>query len=558
MVLANSAHAVNQFNEAGTGDLANGANWSEGAPPLPGAIGTFTGTGDATTFLSTDLSTGQWQFNRPFGQFNIDLQGHTLTSNALALFPLVTTTTDPFTGGLNLRDGTVLGNLSLDSGSPTLQNPPHTVTSSISNVTWTGQEWFINGNPGINTPSFEESDKVSVTIDQGSKVTLDRLLVSRNGSVNVAGPNTELNFKVAYVLGNRPTTLDLSEMLLSSALVRAENGATIRTLETNPPPSFGYYPSFFVSGLIQELELDGPDTRMLAPDANVVTTKLQISNGAAIETNRPLYVVAEVEISNSTASIDLVCMSRIAWASNGIAILRTLGWDQAIRLDNSTLNGNVEGFRLVDLDRSTLNGNLQWVEAIRGEGVINGDLLAPGFSLGNTPTGFIPTGLIDLNGDVFGGVLMNVLLTGPPDANTPRVEVDTIDQLTTFEWLFNGRERFRMNVDFDRHFQASIGDRFELVRTISTILNPGFLQPGDLPIYYPEAQEVFEKQLSGIRFSNKPAGYDFNVFIEPHAIGFTVVAVPELSSLAMLTPMAALIATLQVRRLRGRGKFAST
>ena len=153
---------------------------------------------------------------------------------------------------------------------------------------------------------------------------------------------------------------------------------------------------------------------------------------------------------------------------------------------------------------------------------------------------------------------MQALLTGPPDANTPRVEVETIDHLPTLDWLLNSDEPFGFEIDFDELFHASVGDRFELLKTISTALNPGIVAPGDLSTLPREVRTILEERLAGIRFLSKPAGYDFDVFIEPHAIGFTVVAVPELSSLAMLTLTVALIAILQVRRLRGRGKFAST
>ncbi len=566
MVLASSAHAVNQFNEAGTGDLAHGANWSEGAPPLPGAIGTFTGTGDATTFLSSDLSTGQWQFNRPFGQFNIDLQGHTLTSDRWTHLPVPTGTTDPFIAGLNLRDGTVESNLLLESGSPNRFTPPHTVTSSISNVTWTGQEWRLNGKPAINEPGFEESGKVSVTIDQGSKVTLDELWVNENGSVNVTGPGTELAFEKAFVLPLFPQggggSVSLSSIAFSYrnlATLRAENGATIQTRQTDPPISnpvsaLSIAPNG-ISAIIRRLELDGPGTRMIAPDANIFAIELNISDGASLETNHLIYSMGEVNISNATASFDL--RSVFDGSTTGVFLSLT-ELQHAVGLNNATLNGNVTGFRYVDLDNGILNGNVQGVEAIRGEGVINGDLRLPGFSLGTIPPGFLPTGLIDLNGDLFRGVYMQALLTGPPDANTPRVEVETIDHLPTLDWLLNSDEPFGFEIDFDELFHASVGDRFELLKTISTALNPGIVAPGDLSTLPREVRTILEERLAGIRFLSKPAGYDFDVFIEPHAIGFTVVAVPELSSLAMLTLTVALIAILQVRRLRGRGKFAST
>ncbi len=57
-----------------------------------------------------------------------------------------------------------------------------------------------------------------------------------------------------------------------------------------------------------------------------------------------------------------------------------------------------------------------------------------------------------------------------------------------------------------------------------------------------------KKQLSGVRLRTMPAGYNFDIFIDPHAIDFTVVAVPELSSFARLTATLLLMAIIQARR----------
>jgi hypothetical protein len=553
--VTSSLRAANEFNLSGTGDLADSVNWSDGAPPAPGTPGFISGSGNSQAFLSENLSTGTWNFVRPSGELNIDLQGNTLTSSGLFLKPTPSSLVGPLTAGLVVHDGTVHSKLELRTDvQGNLQ--PKTINATISNVDWTGEEWLILGKPSIPGSGFESTGRADVTIDQGSKVTLDRLLVGMNSTVKVTGPDTELAFKKAFILpSDSPDSVSLFSVLggiRNQSEIHVENGATIRTLATNPPANLGLL-YLATAAFARVLELDGPNTRLVAPSANIAATELRISNGAAIETDRPVYIVGAVDISHTTTQHDLVS---IFGPMEGF-IFSNIGREHAVNLKSATLIGSISGFNLVDLDDAVIDGDIEDVVAIRGEGSISGNASLGKSSFSPDPRKFLPTGLIDVNGNVAGNVFVDVVLTGPPSANPPQVEVDSIDQLTTLFWSPYTRQPLHVEVAFDPLFHASVGDRFELVRSVETILNPGFRTPGDFLSFPIDVREYVEERLSGIVFQTKPAGYDFNIFIEPHAIGFTVVSVPELSSLALITPPLVVMAIFEARRRRHRRAIVS-
>lgn len=584
--------ADNVFLPPGGGDLLDPANWSNGVVPTPPANSGIINEGNHQDFtVGSDNSSIEiaWLGNGIDAYF--DLQGRSVRADLFTGITQPHTENWKFSNGVFLYESRLLG----------ISNNPTTFKLEFSNFTWNGR---IQSNPesGIvvvdagslinnlsltgETQSVEVrghssvvassnyyeairldcTESVSLIVDEGSSLgpgsyhlntgvntgdpaelrirggsttsNID-LRISPLSTILIEGSNTNADFKTLYIVTGGLS--DFTSYLQNPLSTTTIKDKAVVSVHGPPPeitgPHFGPDYSF----ILGKLNVEGEGTRFeLSGPGSGQTIELNVINGAQIHSEQTIDVLSKAVIDHSVIYTSI--KSYLGYPGSSIPA--------SLTIDHGEVHGNISDFKLLEFNQGLVQGDVSAAKVV-GNGLIDGNIVHTELV---RDIEIHPDEHLEITGDLaISGLYFDVFSRDHFDtidvggSLQGKINWDLIDPYQISSPLPKVYFEIANHITFDDGFFASVGDRFVLLHYTG-----GSIEFDALHRFNPSiiAEESFQRDLLNLTIDNLPDGYQIDVFLENGDMGFTIVAVPEVST-TMLVGMG-LLSLIVCHRYRRR------
>lgn len=393
---------------------------------------------------------------------------------------------------------------------------------------------------------LESEGDVEISIRGGVK-TVGETRIAMSGSRSrmiIEGEGTDLHLNQLAVLFTSFRNLTDADF----SIIEVRDGAQVHFVNdvtsTNPffvePEPITNIPAISEGDyhIFHTLVVSGEGTLLEGTLSPIDAVHIQVTDGAVLRNSQQSSAVGSVLVRDATIEGKIV--NKIG-PSVSSTLFNPAGNDFVV--DHGQVVGDIEGFATLTLSAGMIVGDVS-VYNVDGNGTIDGNVQRLGY--GRSTIAIRPDGLLNILGDVGRISLLETDILGL----TPEIDFDVLriggeflelTKVTDVSEISQIGDGFfeRWDIHFSPYFRASVGDRLTLLEVLGMDMSIEQIIDEVLQLIPPENHELARKSLTGLALNkpnilNLPEGYEVDFFIEPHAVGIEITAVPEVGVLTLL------------------------